>query len=438
MIILLGKSREKNTELKKLAEYIGLPCAYADLGEKTSSDAYTPWRYYAHRGPDDLNKPFFWLNLEAAPYWSFRAGDIRRGQIYNSDEHLADVYFREPYEDQCIDRIEWIKNNEVYAIDYYDASGIKYAQAVVNDGAQSLVKYCDVNGTPAVFAWSDTGIVNVKKDKQEEIYADTEQFYSAFMKDFIADQKEDTVFFYEPELRKYIPEGGRCILFIPDQVPGQLNDKNFRESLSLIVTGKPGLAHSVRQRCGEGGVPEILEIGSVIESPARHPVQDALVVTRSQHIEQLQPLVEGLPELHFHIAAGTVMAPGLMEYDRYDNVTLYPNSPGDRILQLMDKCAFYLDINHYLEYEGIVHAAQRMDRLVFAFDNTAHQKETMPKEHIYRHEEADRMIADISRAMFDPSCLRELLEAQRKRIGITDGQREALKEYILKGQFRNA
>ena len=431
MIVLLGKSEEKNTELQKLAAYMGLSCVCVDLFEKTSPCAYTPWMYYAHRTPENKNKPLFWLDLETPSYWSFQAGDIRIGQIVNIDELLGRVYFREPYEDQCVDRIEWIKNNEVYCIDYYDGSGIKYAEAVLNDGSESIMKYCDLNGTPMVTVWTSTGFVSVKKESREEIYTDEEQFCAAFMKDFISDHEDDTIFFAEPALRKYLPEGSRCVLYLPDQVPGELADQNFRDALSLIVAGRPGISDSVRQLCGGGQPPEILEVGSIIDRSLGHSVHDALIVTRSQHIENLKVLVEGLPELHFHIAAGTMMAPGLMEFDKYDNVSLYPNSPRNRIIGLMENSAFYLDINHYLEYEGMVHTAMDMDRLVYAFDSTVHQRASLPQEHIYAKEDTSGMIADIRRAMSDPEYLQESLEVQRKHIGITESQRGELEEYLL-------
>ena len=430
MIVLLGESKEKNTELIRFTADMDLPCAYVSIYEKTSSCAYTPWNYYTKGGPDSLDEPLFWLDLKASPYWSFRAGDIRRGQIYNAEELLANVYFREPYEDQCIDRIEWIKNNETYSVDYYDESGSKYAEAVVNEGSESVVKYCDRNGTPMIISWTSTGFTAVKKERQEEYYESREQFLIAFMNDFISEHKDDTVFFYEPGLRKYIPKDSSCVLFVPDQVPEELADPGFRESLSLIVAGNPDSFCQIRQLFSEEEALEILECGSHIDRTARHPVGNALIVTRSQQIEQLQLLVEGLPELHFHIAAGTMMAPGLLEFDKYANVTLYPNSPRNNIMKLMSNCAFYLDVNHYLEYEGIVHAAQRMDRLVYAFENTVHQRMSIPEEHIFSQNKADQMISDISRAMFDPDWLQESLEIQRKRIEITDGQKARLKERL--------
>ena len=433
MIVLLGKSKKNNTELQKFVECLDIPSVYVDLSGKNPDCAYTPWNYYLYGGPDKSGRPFFWLNLKAPSHWSFRAGDIRQGQICNGDELLARVYFREPLEDQCIDRVEWIRNNEVYAIEYYDASGTKYAEAVINSGTESLVKYYDLNGTATVIAWPVSDFISVRKGRQEKFYESTEQFCRAFMKDLVSCHEGETVFYYEPELHKYIPEGVRSVLFLSDQIPEGLTRQRLPESLSLIVAGSPGISQAVRKLLdsGEGKVaPGIIEIGRVIDRTAGHPVENALIVTRSQNIEQLQYLVEGLPELHFHIAAGTMMAPGLMVFDKYDNVILYPNSPRNRIMDLMGKCAFYLDINHYLEYEGIVAAAQGMDRLVYAFDNTVHQRAWMPKEQIYAPTEVSRMISDISRAMYDSGWLEKQLDAQRELIGITEGQKAELLRYI--------
>lgn len=428
MIILLANSNDKNTELKNLALFMKLPCVFVNLYEKESTQVYTPWNYYSNGGPDDSGKPMFWLDLTAQSDWSFRGGDIRKGQIFDGDEHLANVYFREPFEDQCIDQIEWFRNGEVYARDCYNSSGIKYAETVVNNGTDIIVKYPGPNGLPAVVEWSDLGFVTVKKDGQENLYENQEQFYAAFLKDFLAEHSEETVLFYEPELLRYIPEGMRCVLFVLDDVCRELNEPGVRKSLSVIVAGRPWISHSLTSAIKEGEIPKIIEIGYLVDRSVGHSVQNALIVTRSQNIEHLQSLVEGLPELHFHIAAGTMMAPDLMAFDRYPNVTLYPNSPRNRILQLMHECAFYLDINHYLEYEGIVSAALRMDRLVYAFDNTAHQRSCIPDDHIYMKEEADQMVSDISRAMYDPNWLEESLSVQRSVIGITDEQIDELKK----------
>lgn len=132
----------------------------------------------------------------------------------------------------------------------------------------------------------------------------------------------------------------------------------------------------------------------------------------------------------FHIAAGTMMAPGLMEFGRYPNVRLYPNSPLHVMLDLMSKCAFYLDINHYLEYDGIVSSALKMNRLVYAFDNTVHQRALVHEGQVYVKEEANRMVSDISRAMYDPCYMQQLLERQRKRIEINGDQKEMVRKEI--------
>lgn len=409
---------------------MNLPCVIVNLYEKDSTKAYTPWNYYTNGGPNDSGMPLFWLDLAVQSDFSFRGGNIRKGKIFEGDEHLANVYFREPFEDQCIDQIEWIKNGEVYARDFYNASGIKYAEAVVNDDTDIIVKYPGPKGAPAVVERPDLGFVSVKRDGQEYLYEDQQQFYAAFLKEFLLEHSEETIVFYEPRLLSIIPEGSRCVLFVQDEECRELYDPRFREALSLIVAARPGIAHSLASEVKEGEKPGMIEIGYLIDKSVGHSVQNALIVTRSQKIEHLQFLVEGLPEIHFHIAAATMMAPELMAFDRYPNVTLYPNSQRNRILQLMQECAFYLDINHYLEYEGIVSEALRMDRLVYAFDNTAHQKSCLPDHHIYLQEDADQMVSDISRAMYDPNWLEESLAAQRSVIGITDEQIDELRKYM--------
>ena len=431
MIALLGNSQEMNREMKKLVRYLDLPCLYADLYGMTGDKAFTPWNYYAAGGPQEEGEPLFWLDLKGPSAWSFRTANFISGQIFEGEKLLANVYFREPFEDQCLDRVEWIKGGEVYARDFYDASGFLCARAILQMGKESLVKYYDRDGRPSVISWPELGYVSVKRKGQEVIFESTDALYRAFLQDLVSEQEKKAVLFYEPALLKFLPGDTKKVLFVQDKVPEEMKERAFREALSLMVTAVPGSEAGIR-RFYDGEIsPEVLEMGSLIDKGADHPAENALIVTRSQYIEQLQALAEGLPELHFHVAAPTMMAPGLMAFDRYENVTLYPCSPPGRIADLMEKCAFYLDISHYLEYEGIVRAAIRKDLLVFAFDNTVHQRTVMPEGHIYGQEQADRMISDISRAMFDPRWLEECLEAQRKGIEMTKEQREEIRKKIL-------
>ena len=96
----------------------------------------------------------------------------------------------------------------------------------------------------------------------------------------------------------------------------------------------------------------------------------------------------------------------------------------------MAECALYLDINHYLEYEGIIYAAQKADRLIYAFDNTVHQRERLPERNIFKVHETDEMIKEIRSVVNDSQRFEESLVRQRKIISITDQQMAEFKNWL--------
>ncbi len=430
MIIFPGKSKEKNEELTALAEYMELPYKTADLFHEESGENYTPWNYYASGGPSS-GQALHFLKIDAPRFAAFEAASMREGVIRDNGETLARVYFREPVEDMSVERIDWMHRDKVYAREYYNAAGELYAEALPDGEKDRLVTWRDGKGQPALLLWPDNEIFCAKKEGREFRYGSREEFLKAFVKDFMAEQGEDTILFYEPEVLTYIPEGKRAFLVLFDSVPEEMTEGSFTKRLSGIVSMRPGIADAVREKAKGEDCPPVIMLGSVIrESAARH-AQDALIVTRSQNIEGLAQLVSGLPEVHFHIAAGTMMAPGLMEFGKYGNVSLYPNYSRDRIMKLMERCSLYLDINHYLEYDGIIYEAQRQDLLVLAFDSTAHRREWVPGGHIYRSSDADGMMRALRRAAAEPAYLEAMLGEQREMIGVGEAQAREFRDFVI-------
>ena len=56
------------------------------------------------------------------------------------------------------------------------------------------------------------------------------------------------------------------------------------------------------------------------------PLLTCYTLTNSYLLEQIEYLVQHLPEVHFEIAAYTYMAVELLRLSQYPNVSLYPNT----------------------------------------------------------------------------------------------------------------
>ena len=128
----------------------------------------------------------------------------------------------------------------------------------------------------------------------------------------------------------------------------------------------------------------------------------ALICTNSDQLEQIDGLISALPQVEFNIAALTEMSSKLMEKGKHPNVRLYPGAKLDMIGKLFRKCDIYLDINHGNEIVMAVQRAFLHNQVIYAFRNTLHNENFLPKEQIYQPEEAERMAEDIRAVIADP------------------------------------
>lgn len=144
---------------------------------------------------------------------------------------------------------------------------------------------------------------------------------------------------------------------------------------------------------------------------------EVFICTNSDQIEHCEELIKIFPQMHFHIAAFTVMSPSLMNMGIYDNVSLYPCISGEHLEYLFEICDYYFDINHQSEIASAVHRAFQHNHLIFAFEETVHDRKYVANEHIYPVKDFDRMVSDIRALMEDGKLLEQHLERQRKMAG---------------------
>lgn len=115
------------------------------------------------------------------------------------------------------------------------------------------------------------------------------------------------------------------------------------------------------------------------------------ILTNSAHIENIDYLVENLPEYQFNIAAYTFMAPNLKNLAAKDNVFIYPNVDNIQVDVLLESCSCYLDINAYAEMSDIVNRAKHLGKKVLAFDNMKHREDIFYDD-IILHTQPEKMV----------------------------------------------
>ena len=105
--------------------------------------------------------------------------------------------------------------------------------------------------------------------------------------------------------------------------------------------------------------------------PIKEPFT-CLIYTASDHIEQIEILVQSLPDIQFKIAARVMVSDRLKQLLVYPNVTIFNGIHYllDVDSELVDTCQVLLDINHGEKTEEILNQFAKLGKPVLAFENT--------------------------------------------------------------------
>ena len=103
-----------------------------------------------------------------------------------------------------------------------------------------------------------------------------------------------------------------------------------------------------------------------------HLLGDALILTVSDQIEELDYLLEKLPNICFYIVAPVQFSDRIRSLETKHNVRLLTITNEQQLNFLVNICDILLDINHFQEVDTIVSRFVQAEKPVFAFDNTVH------------------------------------------------------------------
>ena len=142
--------------------------------------------------------------------------------------------------------------------------------------------------------------------------------------------------------------------------------------------------------------------------------KEILICTNSDQIAHLKELIEGLSNMHFHIASITEMSSKLMQMGNYANVTLYPGVKMHILDELFAKCDYYFDINYGNEIVSAVNRAFLNRQMIVAFQNTIHNKEYIAEEHIFGMDNYVELVQFVNRLSKDKELLQRHLQTQEQ------------------------
>lgn len=127
--------------------------------------------------------------------------------------------------------------------------------------------------------------------------------------------------------------------------------------------------------------------------PIKEPFA-CLIYTASDHIEQIDTLIQSLPDIQFKIAARVMVSDRLKQLLVYPNVTIFNGIHYllDVDSELVDTCQVLLDINHGEKTEEMLDRFSERGKLILAFENTKYRE---VGQLTYKVEQVQEMIEKI-------------------------------------------
>ena len=98
----------------------------------------------------------------------------------------------------------------------------------------------------------------------------------------------------------------------------------------------------------------------------------ACIFTNSANMEQLDVLLDALPEVHISILAHTDFATSVIDKQRHLNLSLYSNFNPFNAEEVLENMDFYLDINYEDEIYDIIQKVKDKKKPIFSFSTTSH------------------------------------------------------------------
>ncbi|MTB64871.1 accessory Sec system glycosylation chaperone GtfB [Streptococcus sp. zg-86] len=389
-------------------------------------DVTSPYLYFTGFG-EATGYPLYFNDLPLPRFWEIRSTN-QQAEVFDLHEKKAIIHFSPAHHNRLVKTVDWLDSKgRVRFIDRYNRFGARFAQTTLSEQGESIkTSYYNRKQQEVIVEHHATGSILLQDGGKQHVFANREQFVAYYLQ--VAGFDLDRIFYNSLSTPFFVtlslPGAGDDILFwqesIAEDIPGNMRflfDQSPRTT-KVVVQDKatyekllPLLTEAQRE-C-------VSYVGFLYPfKEEREEAQDALILTNSDQIEQLESLIQAVPDLQFHIAALTEMSGKLMRMGEYPNVQLYPNITVDKARELLKKSSIYLDINHHEEILSAVRAAFEHRLLIFAFNETLHHRQYVAPQQVFPATDVSAMVAQLKSCLEQPTFRYELLQAQGRQANV--------------------
>ena len=150
---------------------------------------------------------------------------------------------------------------------------------------------------------------------------------------------------------------------------------------------------------------------------------EALIFATVAETENIEELIQKMPNIKFNIAAYTGMAFLLLKLIQYDNVRLFPTIIEKTLDKEIDQADVYLDINYGPKADEVVERMMKGRIPIFSFEQTKSPDLNYDNYQVFHDDQVDEMATSINNAIktnlkFNIEVRIKGIILMRKQVGI--------------------
>ena len=389
----------------------------------------SPFTYYLGY---DSGKPLYFNQVPVPAFWEI-SGNNQSARIEDMTQERAVIHFADGLQARLVKKVEWkTPTGRIFQVDHYNRFGICFAKTTYDVSGQAIMtSYRDVDQKEVILENHITGDILLTLEGQGlRHFSNRVAFIIDFLQglnvnlDHIIFNSLSTSFltsFHFPD------KSGHDILVwqepLYDAIPGNMQlilESDDVRTKKIIIPNKATYERAL-ELTDEKYHDQFVHLGYHYQFKRDNFLRrDALILTNSDQIEQVEAIVEALPDVTFRIAAVTEMSSKLLDMLRYPNVVLYQNASPQKIQELYQLSDIYLDINHSNELLQAVRQAFEHNLLILGFNQTVHNRLYIAPDHLFESSEVSALVETIKLALSDVEQMRQALGKQGQHANYVD------------------
>lgn len=427
MICILDSITDQSVDFVQSLKSAGIDCPIISCQDDGHLPDWieSPFTYFTQ---DDVinGYPKYFNQVPIPKLWEIR-GTNQSAEVVTNNVKKANIFYRQPTHERYVRAAEWFDVQGVIRVaELYNKNGRLFSKiAYAYDQTPLQRVYLNQQNEVVIIENYQLNAIRLYHNNRWHHFSSKEAFmhYYVQQKQYSTEQvfynSLSTPFFYALSQLGDSQENQHDVLFwqeeIVDQLPGNMQvllDSKKRNT--VIAVDNKQTFERIMQIAPQKYHHCFKQAGYVYRYQRLNNLNpEALILTNSHDIEQLETIVEQLPNVRIHIGALTEMSSKLMAFAQYANVSLYPNIRLDKVIELFQHCDVYLDINYAGEILNAVREAFNHNMLIVAFSATCHNKRFVANDHRFDTSQVHELIKLVNDTLQNSQLMESALGKQK-------------------------